>query len=351
MMDDFSLEAYQYDLPEELIAQKPVSERDTSRLLALNRSTGSISHLSFTDFPKLLSPGDCLVLNDTKVFPARLLGRKVTGGKVEIFLLHYPYIHDEYSGSAKALVKASKRLRPGQKILFNENFWAVVEELSPKGEITIKLQSTNRSIVSTLEDFGRVPLPPYIRREPKAEDKLRYQTIYAKEQGSVAAPTAGLHFTKKILEKIKKLGVKICTITLHVGYGTFAPIRENDIRNHKIHSEWIQITQENADKINSTKQDGGRVICVGTTSVRAVEFAANSHGHVREMEGECDLYICPGYKFKIVDSILTNFHLPGSSLLVLVAAFAGRDTILKAYSEAISKGYRFYSYGDAMFIF
>lgn len=350
MMDEFSLDAYAYDLPQGLIAQHPAPERDRSRLLVLDRSNGKVRHSSFHEFPSLLQPGDCLILNDSKVFPARLLGKKVTGGQVEIFLLHFPAIEEPNRGRARALARCSKGLKPGQKILFGSGFEALVEDLFSNGEVEIELHSNGQTLAQALDSHGSVPLPPYIKRSPCKPDRARYQTIYADKEGSVAAPTAGLHFTGEILNKLAQRGVEVCRVTLHVGYGTFAPIRAKDVRRHEIHSEWLHVTRETAAIVNSTKRLGGRVVCVGTTSVRALEFAAQKNGEVAQVQGECDLYIYPGYEFKIVDAMLTNFHLPRSSLLVLVSAFAGRERILRAYEEAISKGYRFYSYGDAMFI-
>ncbi len=349
-MSAFNLDAYDYYLPQELIAQRPAPERDKSRLLLLDRSKDIISHHEFYEFPNFLRPGDCLVLNDSKVFPARLLGKKETGGKVEIFLLHFPTLLEQNRGRVKALAKSSKGLRPGQTLYFDNGLHAHVSAVLHKGEVEIELSSNGIPLVQVLTQCGQVPLPPYIRREPAPEDIKRYQTIYAAKEGSVAAPTAGLHFSSNVLERLEEKGVKVCRITLHVGYGTFAPIRVNDIRNHEIHSEWLHVSQQAATMINETKASGGRVIAVGTTSVRALEFAAQNGGQVNKIQGECDLYICPGHKFRIVDAMLTNFHLPRSSLLVLVSAFAGRDRILAAYEEAVSKGYRFYSYGDAMFI-
>ncbi len=349
-MNEFNLDAYDYDLPQDLIAQRPVPERDKSRLLVLDRNRGVISHHSFFELPNFLRPGDCLVLNDSKVFPARLLGKKETGGKVEIFLLHFPALKDPNKGDVKALAKSSKGLKPGQKIFFENGLNAQVKTVLQKGEVKIELCSNGTPLVETLCRCGQVPLPPYIKRAPSLEDSSRYQTIYAAKEGSVAAPTAGLHFTSHILQKLEEAGVKVCSITLHVGYGTFAPIRVDDIRKHEIHTEWLDIPQKTATLINRTKASGGRVVAVGTTSVRALEFAAQNGKNVKDMQGECNLYICPGHKFKIVDAMLTNFHLPRSSLLVLVSAFAGRDKILAAYRQAVSKRYRFYSYGDAMFI-
>ncbi len=344
----FDLEDYNYPLDAELIAQHPVPNRDASKLLALDRRTGSLTDCSFRDILNYLSPGDCLVVNDSRVFPARIFGKKETGGKIELFLLHFPKEISPGMAEVQCLFRASKAPKIGMKILCHSYLYAVVEDISG-GEISVKLFYKD-DLNSVLDAVAKTPLPPYIRREEDKTDRVSYQTVYARRPGSVAAPTAGLHFTHDLLKNIEDHGVSIVSVTLHVGYGTFAPIRSDDIRSHKIHSEWLTIEKHTADVINQTKNNGNRVIAVGTTSVRALEFS-NNDGKVICCNGMCDLYIVPGHKFKLVDAMITNFHLPKSSLLVLVSAFAGRETILNAYDYAMKHGYRFYSYGDAMFIY
>lgn len=348
---NYLLESFNYHLPESLIAQTPAKERDGSRLLHLERSNGFIQHLKFNEICEFFSPEDLLVLNNSKVFPARLKGHKESGGKVELFLLHLPVIDEENGQKAKvrALMKSSKPPGPGQKIIFSDSFHAVIEERHETGQVEAALFFKN-DLSSTLQSYGSVPLPPYIRRGDTDQDRSRYQTVYACQTGSVAAPTAGLHFTKNILDQLKNMGIKIVFITLHVGYGTFAPLREQDIREHKIHEEFITVSRETAEAINLCKDRGGRIVAAGTTTVRAMEFCSSVKGIVKSFSGPCDLYITPGYEFRVVDRMITNFHLPCSSLLVLVSAFYERETILETYKEAVREKYRFYSYGDAMLI-
>lgn len=345
----YSLSAYDYHLPEELIAQKPLAQRDFSRLLMLNRQTGELSHREFSRLPDLLSPMDLLVVNNTEVIPGRLHGRKDTGGKVEVLIL-------DYAGAKKGqgefisncLIKASKTSKPGTLLHFSDRLKAEVLD-GQEGIYTLKFLYQGR-FQDLLYQIGRVPLPPYIKRTQDDNDQLSYQTVYASAKGAVAAPTAGFHFTEKLIKRIKSKGARIVSVTLHIGYGTFLPVRVSDIRDHCMHSERFTIPEVTADAINRAKAEGKRVVAVGTTSVRALEFASDANGKLAQDRGSCDLFIYPGYKFKVVDAMITNFHLPKSTLLMLVSAFAGRESILHAYEEAIKKRYRFYSYGDAMFI-
>lgn len=348
---DFLLENYDYHLPDHRIARYPAQQRHESRLLVLHRRDGRLEHLKFRDVVHYLRPGDCLVLNDSKVFPARLIGRKETGGRLEIFLLRWPEESGPARAEAEVLYRASKPLRPGESFVFGglSGIEIQVAETKGPGRARVILSWTG-DLEEVLSRVGRVPLPPYLRREDEEIDRSRYQTVYARHTGSVAAPTAGLHFSPELLEELGRLGVTTARLTLHVGYGTFAPIRAEDIREHRIHSEWISISRQAADTINEARAAGGRIVAVGTTSVRSLEFVADHHGRLQPYTGECDLYIMPGHRFRIVDAMITNFHLPKSSLLVLVSAFAGRKSILQAYREAVHKGYRFYSYGDSMLI-
>ena len=345
----FDIEDYDYHLPSECIAQEPAGCRDESRLLVV-AGDGELTDLMFSGLAGLLRSGDLLVVNDTKVFPARLEGRKESGGKVEMFLLGYPVTGGE-EGRAEAvcLLKSSKRPRPGSLLFFGGGLSCEVLELLSNGKVRVSL-SFDGDLDVLLNDHGRIPLPPYIRRgeEDSSGDQERYQTVYAKEVGAVAAPTAGLHFTPELIRTTKDLGVKVASVTLHVGYGTFSPVRVEDIREHDIHQEYVMVSEETAALVNQTRQAGGRVWAVGTTTVRALEDAADKEGLVREKEGWCGLYIYPGYHFKVVDNLITNFHLPRSSLLFLVSALAGYSRMMKAYEYAIKNGYRFYSYGDAM---
>ncbi len=347
----FLLNDYNYDLPDDLIAQKPVDQRDRSKLLFLHKETGRLSHHKFYEICDLLLPTDLLVLNDTRVIPARLLGKKDTGGKAEVFILDYhggrknPVCNELV---LKCLIKTSKRPRNGTLLFFSRGLQARVVECQ-EGIYTVKFSSKD-NFESLLDRIGHVPLPPYIKRNDNKDDRTSYQTVYASQKGAVAAPTAGLHFSKKLLKKITEKGVGIVTITLHVGYGTFLPVRVSDIRDHKIHSEWYSISKETADLINRTKTKGRRIIAVGTTCVRALEYASNHRGTIAHGSGSCDLFIYPGYRFNVADAMITNFHLPKSTLLMLVSAFAGREKILNTYRTAIDKKYRLFSYGDAMFI-
>jgi len=362
MENDFLLSSYDYYLPEENIAQTPAADRDQSRLLVMDCNKEGLGHRHFTDIIEYFRPGDVLVINNTKVFPARLLGHKETGGKVEILLLHYPEIllaHETaggwYNVEALALLKSSKRPKPGSRLIFGEYLEATVHELFDNGQVRLELScnlTDDRNLDDLFTRYGQMPLPPYIKRPQGTteEDMERYQTRYADQTGSVAAPTAGLHFSDTLLKELRGKGVEIANVTLHVGYGTFAPVRTEDIRSHRIHAEYIQIAPETAISINEYKKYGSRIWAVGTTTARTLEFAADEHGAIRPYQGLCDLYIYPGYQFKVVDNLITNFHLPRSSLLFLVAALSGRKKILDCYREAVGRGYRFYSYGDAMAI-
>jgi len=349
MTAGFSLNEYDYDLPPHFIAQHPTEDRSSSRLMVLNRESGQITHRFFRDFLDYIDPGDCLVFNNSKVFPARIRGLKSTGGKVEVLLLNFPKETRKGEACARALYRSSRPLKKGQKISCQGPLKIEVLQVYPSGQANIKL-IFHGELFPVLESCGEVPLPPYIRRSQVPSDIERYQTIYAREIGSVAAPTAGLHFTKRQLELTKEKGIQMAWITLHVGYGTFAPVRVSDIREHKIHSEWLSVTEDAAKKIKLTHKAGHRVIAVGTTTVRALEATADGAGGIKTYRGLCDLYILPGHRFQVVDRMITNFHLPKSSLVILVSAFAGRDKILSAYREAMDSGYRFFSYGDAMFI-
>jgi S-adenosylmethionine:tRNA ribosyltransferase-isomerase len=356
----FHIDDYNYQLPEELIAQHPATERDQSRLMVVDCPADRLEHRHFTDITDLLRAGDLLVVNNTKVFPARFFGHKETGGKVEVLLLHYPASKFQQSESKKekksqvtALLRTSKRPKPGSSIHVGEDLSFQIVDLLEDGKVLLQmhipLDGTN-SLDETLAKYGELPLPPYIKRPQgnRQEDTRRYQTSYADQTGSVAAPTAGLHFSTELLQEIQQRGVHLAPVTLHVGYGTFAPVRCNDIRNHRIHQEWISVSRKSATLINRTREEGGRVWAVGTTSARTLEYVYSRKGAVEAWEGLCDLYIYPGYRFKVVDNLLTNFHLPRSSLLFLVSAFAGRGRILGAYAEAVNRRYRFFSYGDAM---
>lgn len=334
---------FNFELPPELIAQTPLERRDGSRLLTLDKVTGETRHMHFYDLPSLLRPGDCLVLNDSRVLPARLLGRRAGGGACEILLLI-----DRGDNVWECLVRPGKKLRPGAVVTFGDG------ELT--AEIVGEVEGGNRLVrfhyegifLEVLERLGRMPLPPYIKEE--LADGERYQTVYSKVVGSAAAPTAGLHFTKDLLEQVKAMGVKVCYVTLHVGLGTFRPVKAEDINDHEMHSEYCVISQETADTINQTKAAGGRVICVGTTSCRTIESWANEDGTMEAKAGWTNIFIYPGYKFKVLDALITNFHLPESTLIMLVSALAGREHVLAAYAEAVRERYRFFSFGDAMFI-
>ena len=335
---------FYYDLPQELIAQDPLKKRSDSRLMHLDRKTGQICHQHFTDILRWLHPGDCLVINDTKVIPARLFGRKEdTDAHIEILLLKR-----RDKDVWETLVKPGKKAKPGTKLIFGDG--------RLKGEVIDIVEEGNRLIRFTyegifeeiLDSLGEMPLPPYITH--KLEDKNRYQTVYAKHDGSAAAPTAGLHFTEELLEQVKAKGVSIAHVTLHVGLGTFRPVKVEDVTQHHMHSEFYVVEEEQARLINETKAAGGRIISVGTTSCRTIESAADENGVVKTRSCWTDIFIYPGYRFKVIDGLITNFHLPESTLLMLVSALAGKDTIMKAYEEAVKERYRFFSFGDAMFI-
>lgn len=356
MTHRYDLNAYTFHLPESAIARYPAPERSTSRLLVLKRGTGEITHRSFPDILEYLEPKDCLIVNDSRVFPARLRTRKPTGGKVEFLFLHFPQLLSDKTAIVTALCHSSKPLRPGQVFSWQDELVIEVLEGLSNGQVRLQLHFSE-GLEEVLERHGEMPLPPYIDRPAAEEDKKTYQTVYARHTGSVAAPTAGLHFDEAILKRLKQRGIAIGHVTLHVGYGTFAPIKTQDIRKHKIHAEWISISVETQRLLQDTQKRGGRVFAVGTTAVRTLEFWAQKTGGeawkeaaLQPFEAMCDLYILPGFEFQVVNAMLTNFHLPGSSLLVLVSAFAGRERILMAYNQAIQEGYRFYSYGDAMLI-
>ena len=333
-----------YDLPEELIAQDPLEDRTASRLLVLNREKGAVEHKIFSDVIDYLNEGDCLVINNTRVIPARLIGEKEgTGGKVEVLLLKRR-ANDVW----ETLVKPGKKLRPGARVIFGDGrLRAEVLEVVEEGNRLVKFHYEG-IFEEILDSLGEMPLPPYITH--KLEDKEMYQTVYAKFDGSAAAPTAGLHFTKELLNKIEEKGIKIASITLHVGLGTFRPVKVDDVNNHHMHTEWYEVNAEAADIINETKRNGGRVICVGTTSCRTIESVADENGYMKAKTGETDIFIYPGYKFKVMDGLITNFHLPESTLVMLVSAFAGKENVLAAYETAVKERYRFFSFGDAMIL-
>ena len=334
---------FYYELPEELIAQTALERRDKSRLMCLNKDSGEIEHSTFVNIINMLNPGDCLVMNRSKVIPARLFGKKKSGGRLEVFLLR-----DLGEGIWECLVKPGKYARLGENIVFPEGLSGVVKEILPDGIRVIDFNCEG-VFLEILDKIGQTPLPPYIKT--KLENPARYQTVYAKDPGSVAAPTAGLHFTEELLEKLKDKGVELAYITLHIGLGTFRPVYEENIENHKMHSEYFLIDEENAAKINKIKSKGGRIIAVGTTACRTLESAYNESGGISAETGSTDIFIYPGYEFKCIDALITNFHLPESTLIMLVSALAGRDKILRAYHEAVKEKYRFFSFGDAMFIY
>lgn len=335
---------FYFDLPEELIAQTPLKDRSASRLLVLDKKTGEVQHKVFRDIVDMINPGDCLVINETKVLPARLIGaRKDTGSRVEILLLKR-----NEDDTWETIVYPGKKARPGHVIEFGNGLLeAEIVKVLDDGNRIVKFRYEG-IFEELLDKLGEMPLPPYIHE--KLEDKNRYQTVYAKNEGSAAAPTAGLHFTPELMEQLKDKGVNIARLTLHVGLGTFRPVKEDDIMDHKMHSEFYMIDKENADLINSTREKGGRIITVGTTSTRTLESIADENGHIEACSGLTDIFIYPGYKFKIVDNLITNFHLPESTLIMLVSALAGRENVLNAYKIAVEEKYRFFSFGDAMFI-
>lgn len=350
-----ALDDYDYELPEDRIAQKPCPQRDRSRLLHLDRRSGDISHRVFCDLLDLMRSGDVLVVNNTKVIPGRILGQKDTGGKAEVLILTYA---DGQAGRKTAgefactcLIKSSKKPRTGSTIFFDHGLQA--EVLRQSGDCYDVKFTCENDFDQVLYQVGKVPLPPYIRRDSGTEfreDDTAYQTIYASEKGAIAAPTAGFHFSTGLITQLQNMGIAVVQITLHVGYGTFIPVRVSDIRDHRMHSETYAITKQTAEVINDARAGGARIVAVGTTSVRTLEFSASENGRVNAGAGPCNLFIYPGYRFKVVDAMITNFHLPRSTLLMLVSAFTGRNFILNAYQAAIQEGYRFYSYGDAMLI-
>lgn len=334
---------FYFDLPEELIAQTPLERRDSSRLLTLDKHTGQTGHAHFYDLPQFLRPGDCLVLNNSRVLPARLIGHRPTGGACEVLLLV-----DKGEGLWECLVRPGRKLKPGAEVRFGDGQLTATVEAETSGGNRLVRFHYEGIFLEVLERLGKMPLPPYIKEE--LQDPERYQTVYSKVSGSAAAPTAGLHFTPELLQTIQDMGVQICYVTLHVGLGTFRPVKAEDISEHEMHSEYCQISRETADTISRTKRDGGRVICVGTTSCRTVESFAAEDGTLSEYSGWTNIFIYPGYRFKVLDGLVTNFHLPESTLIMLVSALAGREHVLAAYEEAVRERYRFFSFGDAMFI-
>ena len=334
---------FYYDLPEELIAQTPIEKRDESRLMVLNREKQTIEHKTFKDIIDYLEPGDCLVRNNTKVIPARLYGKKATGAKIEFLLLN------RIEGDIwECIVRPGHKLKPGTEVEFGDGILkAKVLDVMEGG--TRKVEFKYEGIFNEILDkIGLMPLPPYIHESLKDND--RYQTVYAKYEGSAAAPTAGLHFTPELFEKIKAKGIDVANVTLHVGIGTFRPVKVEEVESHDMHSEHYYIKQEDVEKINTARKNGGRIIAVGTTSCRVLESIADENGMVKECSGDTNIFIYPGYKFKCIDALITNFHLPESTLIMLVSALAGKDYIMEAYNEAVNEKYRFFSFGDAMFI-
>lgn len=334
---------FYYDLPEELIAQTPVEPRNSSRLMVLPRNGGKIEHKHFYDLPEFLKPGDCLVLNNTRVLPARLYGtREDTGAVVEFVLLR-----QHGNKLWECLAGPGKKAKTGYKFRFSDKLTATVTDVLEDGNRMIEF-ACEGDFFAVLDEVGQMPLPPYIKE--KLKDKERYQTVYSKDAGSAAAPTAGLHFTKEMLENIRAMGVNIAYVTLHVGLGTFRPVKVEDVTQHKMHTEHYYIPEEAAKTINETRKNGGRVICVGTTSCRTVESCAKKYGEIRECSGDTDIFIYPGFEFRCMDGLITNFHLPESTLIMLVSAFAGYDNVMNAYNTAVKERYRFFSFGDAMLI-
>ena len=344
MTEGMNVKDYDYDLPEELIAQDPLEDRSSSRLMVLDRQTGDVEHRHFTDILEYLHPGDCLVINNTKVIPARLFGVKEdTQAKIEVLLLKR-----KENDIWETLVKPGKKAKPGTKLVFGDGLLtAEVVDVVEEGNRLIQFHYDG-IFEEILDQLGQMPLPPYITHQLK--DKNRYQTVYAKYDGSAAAPTAGLHFTKELLQKVKDMGVDIAEVTLHVGLGTFRPVKVENVLDHHMHSEFYMVSQEAADKINRAKESGHRVIAVGTTSTRTLEAAADENGRLHETSGWTEIFIYPGYQFKVIDALITNFHLPQSTLVMLVSALAGREHVLHAYEIAVKERYRFFSFGDPMLI-
>lgn len=335
---------FKYYLPSELIAQTPLEKRDHSRLMVLDRSTGKIEHSDFFQLPLVLKPGDCLVLNDSRVMPARIFGRRETGGAVEVLLLS-----DKGAGVWECMTRPGRKMKPGTHVEFgNGELCARVLETLPGGNRLIRFIYEG-IFLEILEKLGKMPLPPYIKEELK--DSSRYQTVYSKHPGSAAAPTAGLHFTKELIDKLFGMGVEICYLTLHVGLGTFRPVKEEEVENHIMHAEYCVVSAKTAKAVTEAKKSGRRVIACGTTSCRTLEALSEPDGTLREYSDWINIFIYPGYRFKCVDGLITNFHLPESTLIMLVSAFAGKDKIMRAYQEAVREKYRFFSFGDAMFIF
>ena len=338
---------FDFDLPPEAIAQSPLPDRDASRLLVLDRARGTREHRLFRELPDLLRPDDLLVVNRSRVIPARLLGRRASGGAAEILL-----VRDLGEGRWLALVRPGRHLRPGQRVTVDDDLSVVIESeaLAEDGRRRVRLLSRGRDVAGALARCGHVPLPPYVRRPDTDADRDRYQTVYAREPGSVAAPTAGLHFTPELLARLKAAGIPVAEVVLHVGPGTFRPVTVERVEDHRVQPEWFEIPEETARAVDETRARGGRVVAVGTTTVRTLEGVARATGEVRAATGETDLVIVPGFRFRVVSALVTNFHLPRSSLLLLVAAFAGRERVMDAYADALARGYRFYSYGDAMMV-
>ena len=341
-----SISDYSYELPDELIAQEPLERREGSRMLVVNRRSGTLTDAKFIDFPERLRADDVLVLNNTKVFPARLIGATETGAKIEIFLVR------KIGGDIwETLARPARRLKPGKTIRFSDELSGEVVTKNDEGTVVVRFDST-RPMDEVVDEIGKTPLPPYIKRDAAHEDtdRERYQTVFARTRGAIAAPTAGLHFTPEVLDRIRERGVEIAEITLHVGYGTFEPVRVDDLSKHRVLPESFEITAKTADTLNRAKNDGRRIVAVGTTTTRTLETVMTRNGKFTAEIGTADLTITPGYKFKAIDALLTNFHLPESSLLVLVSTFGGRELIIKACRRAVAGRYRFYSYGDCMFV-
>jgi S-adenosylmethionine:tRNA ribosyltransferase-isomerase len=344
--DSMFLSDYDYALPQELIAQQPLAERCASRLLTLNRETGRISHQTFSRLPQLLRAGDLLVRNETRVLPARLLGRKESGGQIELLLVRQV---DATLNTWSCLARSSKPARIGSRLDFTTDLHGLILDTGEDGQRVVQFYCSG-NFYDAIDRIGHMPLPPYIRREDQIVDRERYQTVFAHNPGAVAAPTAGLHFTSDTFAALKEQGIEVCGITLHVGPGTFQPVRTERLSEHRMHSEVFEIPVRSAERINRARADGRRVVALGTTVTRTLEHAVGENGLLRAGQGDTDLFILPGYKFRMVDVLITNFHLPKSTLLVLVSAFAGKDLVLRAYREAVDQKYRFFSYGDCMLI-